>query len=168
MIAQRCGRLNAERGGTGMDDVYETAHGRRMIEADAASAALGMRVVRAEPGRAVVRMTVRGEMLNGFAVAHGGLVFALADTALALACNETDAVTLVAGADIAFRARGRRARGRRRAPDGRGPVGPLRRPGLSRRWTRGRRGARPHPHDGDVSALSPVAAQRAASVARCP
>jgi acyl-CoA thioesterase len=102
MIAQRRGRLNAERGGTGMDDVYETAHGRRMIEADAASAALGMRVVRAEPGRAVVRMTVRGEMLNGFAVAHGGLVFALADTALALACNETDAVTLVAGADIAF------------------------------------------------------------------
>jgi acyl-CoA thioesterase len=85
-----------------MDDVYATAHGRRMIEADAASAALGMRVVRAELGRAVVRMTVRADMLNGFAVAHGGLVFALADTALALACNETDAVTLVAGADIAF------------------------------------------------------------------
>ncbi|NLP84037.1 hydroxyphenylacetyl-CoA thioesterase PaaI [Microbacterium sp. CFH 90308] len=85
-----------------MDDVYATAQGRRMIEADAASAALGMRVVRAQPGRAIVRMTVRADMLNGFAVAHGGLVFALADTALALACNETDAVTLVAGADIAF------------------------------------------------------------------
>lgn len=85
-----------------MDDVYATAHTRRMIANDPASAALGMRVVRAEPGRAVVRMTVRADMLNGFAVAHGGLVFALADTALALACNETDAVTLVAGADIAF------------------------------------------------------------------
>ena len=85
-----------------MDDVYATAHGRRMIANDPASAALGMRVMRAEPGRAVVRMTVRADMLNGFAVAHGGLVFALADTALALACNETDAVTLVAGADIAF------------------------------------------------------------------
>ena len=85
-----------------MDDVYATEHTRRMIAGDPASAALGMRVVRAEPGRAVVRMTVRADMLNGFAVAHGGLVFALADTALALACNETDAVTLVAGADIAF------------------------------------------------------------------
>lgn len=85
-----------------MDDVYATDHTRRMIAADPASAALGMRVVRAEPGRAVVRMTVRADMLNGFAVAHGGVVFALADTALALASNETDAVTLVAGADIAF------------------------------------------------------------------
>ena len=85
-----------------MDDVYATEHTRRMIAGDPASAALGMRVVRAEPGRAVVRMTVRADMLNGFAVAHGGVVFALADTALALACNETDAVTLVAGADIAF------------------------------------------------------------------
>lgn len=85
-----------------MDDVYATEHTRRMIAADPASAALGMRVVRAEPGRAVVRMTVRADMLNGFAVAHGGVVFALADTALALASNETDAVTLVAGADIVF------------------------------------------------------------------
>ena len=85
-----------------MDDVYATEHTRRMIANDPASAALGMRVMRAEPGRAAVRMTVRADMLNGFAVAHGGLVFALADTALALACNETDAVTLVAGADIAF------------------------------------------------------------------
>ncbi|WP_127819328.1 hydroxyphenylacetyl-CoA thioesterase PaaI [Microbacterium sp. CPCC 204701] len=85
-----------------MDDVYATEHTRRMIAQDSASAALGMRVARAEPGHAVVLMTVRDAMLNGFAVAHGGLVFALADTALALACNETDAVTLVAGADIAF------------------------------------------------------------------
>ena len=85
-----------------MDDVYATEHTRRMIANDPASAALGMTVMCAEPGKAVVRMTVRADMLNGFAVAHGGLVFALADTALALACNETDAVTLVAGADISF------------------------------------------------------------------
>lgn len=85
-----------------MDDVFATEHTRRMIAADPASAALGMSVVCAEPGRAVVRMSVRADMLNGFAVAHGGVVFALADTALALAGNETDAVTLVAGADIVF------------------------------------------------------------------
>jgi acyl-coenzyme A thioesterase PaaI-like protein len=69
-----------------MDDAFATEHTRRMIAGDAASNALGMRVVSAEPGRAVVRMRVRPDMLNGFA----------------LACNETDAVTLAAGADIAF------------------------------------------------------------------
>ena len=85
-----------------MDDVFATDHERRMIAADRASAALGMQVVSAEPGRAVVRMTVRDDMLNGFQVAHGGFVFAVADTAFALACNENDTVTLAAGADIAF------------------------------------------------------------------
>jgi acyl-CoA thioesterase len=85
-----------------MDDVFATEHTRRMIAGDRASAMLGMRVVRAEPGRAVVRMNVRGDMLNGFAVAHGGLIFSLADTAFALACNEADAATLAVGADITF------------------------------------------------------------------
>lgn len=85
-----------------MTDVFATAHTRAMMADDHASAALGMQVDRADPGFSVVRMTVRTDMLNGFAVAHGGLVFALADTAFALACNETDAVTLAAGADITF------------------------------------------------------------------
>ncbi|MDL9980173.1 hydroxyphenylacetyl-CoA thioesterase PaaI [Microbacterium sp. ASV49] len=83
-------------------DVFATAHARDMIAADRASAALGIEVVSAAPGEAVVRMPVRADMLNGFHVIHGGLVFAVADTAFALACNETDAVTLAAGADIAF------------------------------------------------------------------
>ena len=83
-------------------DVFATAHARDMIAADRASAALGIEVVSAAPGEAVVRMRVRADMLNGFHVIHGGLVFAVADTAFALACNETDAVTLAAGADIAF------------------------------------------------------------------
>lgn len=85
-----------------MEDVFATAHARDMIAADRASAALGIEVVRASPGEAVVRMQVRDDMLNGFQVIHGGLVFAVADTAFALACNETDAVTLAAGADITF------------------------------------------------------------------
>lgn len=69
---------------------------------DAASAALGMVVDLDEPGRSVVSMVVRDDMLNGFAITHGGLVFALADTAFALACNEDERVTVAAGADIAF------------------------------------------------------------------
>jgi len=73
-----------------------------MFARDAASAALGMRLVEVSPVRAVVAMTVRDDMLNGFAVAHGGIIFALADTAFALACNDGTAVTLAAGADIVF------------------------------------------------------------------
>lgn len=69
---------------------------------DQASAMLGMVVELDEPGRAVVSMTVREDMLNGFAITHGGLVFALADTAFALACNEDERVTVAGGADITF------------------------------------------------------------------
>jgi phenylacetic acid degradation protein PaaD len=47
-------------------------------------------------------MTVREDMTNGFAITHGGLVFALADTAFAIACNEDERVTVAAGADITF------------------------------------------------------------------
>lgn len=75
---------------------------REMMRRDAASAMLGMSVEVDEPGRAVVSMTVRDDMLNGFAITHGGLVFALADTAFAIACNEDERVTVASGADITF------------------------------------------------------------------
>lgn len=75
---------------------------RPMMQRDAASAMLGMIVEVDEPGRAVVSMTVREDMLNGFAITHGGLVFALADTAFAIACNEDERVTVASGADITF------------------------------------------------------------------
>lgn len=72
------------------------------MQRDNASAMLGMAVELDEPGRAVVSMTVRDDMLNGFAITHGGLVFALADTAFAIACNEDERVTVAGGADITF------------------------------------------------------------------
>lgn len=75
---------------------------REMMRRDRASAMLGMVVELDEPGHAVVSMTVRDEMLNGFAITHGGLVFALADTAFAIACNEDERVTVAGGADITF------------------------------------------------------------------
>ncbi len=61
-----------------------------------------MTVVTGEPGSAVVTMLVRDDMLNGFDVMHGGFIFAVADTAFAIACNENEAVTLAAGAEISF------------------------------------------------------------------
>ncbi len=72
------------------------------MQRDAASAMLGMVVELDVPGEAVVSMTVREDMLNGFAITHGGLVFALADTAFAIACNEDERVTVAGGADITF------------------------------------------------------------------
>lgn len=73
-----------------------------LLRRDRAFHALGMRLVAREPGRAVVAMAVREDMTNGFAITHGGMVFALADTAFAVACNEDERVTVAAGADIAF------------------------------------------------------------------
>ena len=75
---------------------------RPMIQRDRASNALGMEVERDQPGWATVSMRVRDDMINGFGITHGGIVFAVADTAFALACNEDDAVTVAAGADIVF------------------------------------------------------------------
>lgn len=75
---------------------------RAMMERDRASASLGMVVERDDPGHAVVSMRVRDDMTNGFHITHGGFVFALADTAFAIACNEDDRVTVAAGADISF------------------------------------------------------------------
>jgi acyl-CoA thioesterase len=75
---------------------------RSMMQRDLASAALGMVVELDEPGHAVVSMRVREDMTNGFAITHGGLVFTLADTAFAIACNEDHRVTVAAGADITF------------------------------------------------------------------
>ncbi|WP_136051988.1 hydroxyphenylacetyl-CoA thioesterase PaaI [Microbacterium sp. K36] len=75
---------------------------RAMMERDRASAMLGLVVERDDPGHAVVSMRVRDDMTNGFQITHGGLVFALADTAFAIACNEDDRVTVAAGADISF------------------------------------------------------------------
>ncbi len=75
---------------------------REMLRTDRASAALGMVIVQDEPECATVSMRVSEDMTNGFGVTHGGMVFALADTAFALACNTDEFVTVAAGADIAF------------------------------------------------------------------
>lgn len=75
---------------------------RPMLQRDRVAVTLGLRLLVDEPGRAVIAMVVRDDMLNGFDVMHGGLIFSLADTAFAVACNEDDEVTLAAGAEISF------------------------------------------------------------------
>jgi acyl-CoA thioesterase len=73
-----------------------------MFAADQASRSLGMELVQVGLGTAVVRMRIAMQMLNGHAIAHGGYVFMLADTAFACACNSEGPVTVASGADITF------------------------------------------------------------------
>ncbi len=54
------------------------------------------------PGGARLAMTVRGDMVNGHGVCHGGFLFALADTAFAYACNSAGVAMVAAGASIEF------------------------------------------------------------------
>jgi acyl-CoA thioesterase len=73
-----------------------------MYANDAASKSLGIRVEIPAAGEAVAHMTVRDDMVNGFDVCHGGLLFTLADTAFAFACNAYDNLTFAAAANIEF------------------------------------------------------------------
>jgi acyl-CoA thioesterase len=73
-----------------------------MFAADRASKGLGMELLEAGDGRAVLRMRIAPAMINGHDIAHGGYVFMLADSAFACACNSRGPVTVAAGADITF------------------------------------------------------------------
>jgi acyl-CoA thioesterase len=77
--------------------------GEAMFAVDAASKDfLQLELVRCEPGRALMRMTVREPMLNGHRICHGGLIFTLADSTFAFACNSHNKVTVAAGCSIEF------------------------------------------------------------------
>ena len=85
-----------------MDDAQAIAHRVRdvMFADDAASRMLGLSITEIAPGRAVATMTVRADMLNGFAICHGGLSATLADSAFAFACNSRNALTVASGFGI--------------------------------------------------------------------
>ncbi len=74
-----------------------------MLQADRASTELlGMEVAEMSEGHAVVTMRVRDDMVNGHRIVHGGLVFTLADTAFAMACNSESTLVVSSGADITY------------------------------------------------------------------
>jgi acyl-CoA thioesterase len=75
---------------------------KAIFAGDHASRNLGFRIEEVRPGFARLRMTVRTDMLNGHGICHGGIVFALADSAFAVACNTYNAVTVAAAASIDF------------------------------------------------------------------
>jgi acyl-CoA thioesterase len=78
------------------------ASARAMYEQDSASQALGMRILEVRPGYARLAMKVREDMVNGHQLCHGGLIFTLADSAFAFACNTYDLVTVASAASVEF------------------------------------------------------------------
>lgn len=78
-----------------------------MWATDAASQRLGMRLERIAPGEATLAMEVGEAMLNGQGNAHGGFIFALADTAFAFACNTYNQLAVGQHAAITYLAPGR-------------------------------------------------------------
>jgi len=59
----------------------------KMYQNDLFSKWLGIDIIEKGIGKSKLSMTIREEMLNGFGVAHGGITYSLADSALAFACN---------------------------------------------------------------------------------
>lgn len=85
-----------------MDADYRPDIARDMYDKDKASQGLGIRILELAPGKAVVEMKVTKEMLNGLLTAHGGLLFAFADSAMAFATNQQEAPAFAIHAEIDF------------------------------------------------------------------
>jgi acyl-CoA thioesterase len=78
------------------------ATGEAMFATDACSHALGIELLEVRPGYARVRMAVRPDFLNGHGMCHGGLIFTLADSSFAYACNSYNISTVASGCSIEF------------------------------------------------------------------
>ena len=84
------------------DDELASQGARGMLGQEGTGPAWGIVIEQARAGYARLSMTVRAEMLNGHRIVHGGMVFALADTAFASVCNGRNEKTVAAQASIVF------------------------------------------------------------------
>lgn len=73
-----------------------------MFSRDRAAQAMGIKIVAVRPGYALLAMTVRSDMVNGHHICHGGMIFTLADTAFAYACNSYNKATVASACHIDF------------------------------------------------------------------
>lgn len=77
---------------------------KHMLENDRFSAWLGIEVLEVGSGSCKITMTVRDEMLNGFNIAHGGIAFSFADSALAIASNGYNKLSVALETSMSFTA----------------------------------------------------------------
>ena len=73
-----------------------------MMENDLFSQWLGIEVLDVAEGYSKITMTVRKEMINGFGIVHGGIAFALSDSAFAFACNNRNVLSVALDTSINF------------------------------------------------------------------
>ena len=84
-----------------MDELADRV-ARAMLAAEGTGPAWGIKIEEARCGYARLSISVRADMLNGHGIAHGGMIFALADTAFAYACNGRNEKAVAAQAGIVF------------------------------------------------------------------
>ena len=75
---------------------------RRMWADDRASREMGIELGKVTPGEASLHLVIKPRMLNGHGVCHGGLIFALADTAFAFACNSFNRRSIAMHCSVSF------------------------------------------------------------------
>jgi acyl-CoA thioesterase len=73
-----------------------------MLAGEGTGPAWGIRIEEAREGYARLSMKVRADMLNSHKIAHGGMIFALADTAFAYICNGANHASVAAQASMVF------------------------------------------------------------------
>ena len=83
-------------------DELARACAAKMAETDSSQAGMGIELVEVGAGRSVLRMKVAPWMVNGYLLCHGGLIFTLADSAFAYACNTYNRQTVAQMCNITF------------------------------------------------------------------
>jgi acyl-CoA thioesterase len=75
---------------------------REMLAAEGTGPAWGIKIEEVRASYARISMIIRSDMLNGHRMAHGGMIFALADSAFAYVCNGANHATVAAQASVVF------------------------------------------------------------------
>src|SRR5882757_3668918 len=74
----------------------------KMMQDDLFSQWLQIEVIEIKEGYSKIKMELRNEMINGFNVIHGGIIFALADSAFAFACNNRNNLSMALDVSVSF------------------------------------------------------------------
>lgn len=84
------------------DNVLAKKIVNKMLSEDKFTEWLGVETVLIEQGHCILKMKVRNEMVNGFGIAHGGIAFSFADSALAFASNAHGRLSVALECSISF------------------------------------------------------------------
>lgn len=93
---------SAGEAGDGSDAALALRVAQTLLSREGTGPAWGVQIIAARPGYSLLEMTVRPDMTNGHGTIHGGMIFALADTAFAYACNSRNAASVAQSAAIVF------------------------------------------------------------------